>query len=505
MPALDIFLSEVSSAIGADQINRSDETIARYGENTLPGGDRPPAAVVYPGSTAEVQAVVRAAVRHRIALYPNSTGANIGLGSRSANHAGQVVLDMGRRMNRILEVNERLGYAVVEPGVTYQMLYDELVRLGDRLMMDVTSGPPHGGVLGNALDKGAGYTPYFDHFGFSCGMEVVLGTGEVMRTGDGSLDAGNLANWHTSKYSLGPILDGLFAQSNYGIVTRMGMWLLPRPPAIRTFHFTFPDDEDLGAIVDLCRPLKMSNFVPSLFRLSNDLYLCATEAQNPEYAASGGKKSISDEGRRAVREAQGLGSWTVSGAFYGPSMEALEPQIQRVIAHFGQSAKARYIAHEEAQGMPPLETATKAFSGIPWSGELGLLKWRPGGGNSWFLPGMTMDGAVANELQALCRGINDKHGMDYMVMNVCGPRFARNLNVLVFNREDADERARADACYREMSEAVIARGIFVGRAPIDYHAWHMAQVMPAFRDSCAAIKLALDPAGVIAPGRYGIG
>jgi len=39
-----------------------------------------------------------------------------------------------------------------------------------------------------ALDKGAGYGPMFDHFGFSCGMEVVLGNGEVLRTGDGSID-----------------------------------------------------------------------------------------------------------------------------------------------------------------------------------------------------------------------------------------------------------------------------------------------------------------------------
>ncbi len=505
MSALESFLTEVAGEIGADEISRSDESIERYGENTLPGGDKPPAAIVYPGSTSEVQAIVRAANIHKIALYPNSTGANIGLGTRCATHAGQVVVDMGKRMNRILEVDEKLGYAVVEPGVTYQMLYDELVRLGDTLMMDVTSGPPHGGVLGNALDKGAGYTPYFDHFGFSCGMEVVLGNGEILRTGDGSLDVDNLANWHTSKYSLGPILDGLFTQSNYGIVTRMGMWLLPRPPAVRTFHFTFPDDDDLGEIIELCRPLKMSNFVPSLFRVSNDLYLCGTEVQNPEYEASGGKMSISDEGRKALHMAHGLGSWTVSGAFYGPSMEALEPQIQRVVSHFGQSDKARYVPHERAQEMAPLETATKAFSGIPWSGELGLLKWRPGGGNSWFLPGMTMDGAVANELQSICRGSFEKHGFDYMVMNVCGPRFARGLNVLVFNREDDDECQRADACYREMSEAVIQRGIFVGRAPIDYHGYHMDQVMPAFRDSCNAVKSALDPQGVIAPGRYGIG
>ena len=128
-------------------------------------------------------------------------------------------------------------------------------------------------------------------------------------------------------------------------------------------------------------------------------------------------------------------------------------------------------------------------------GELGLLKWRPGGGNLWFLPGTPMDGKIANEFQNICRKIYEDHGLDYTVMNVCGPRFARGLHVITFNREDADERARADACYRKMSEAVGERGVFVGRAPIDYHDFHMAQAMPAYRDACTPIKTALDPNG----------
>lgn len=503
--AFERFFADVQSALGADGVNRSAETILRYGENTMPGGDRKPAGVVYPGSTAQVQAVVQAANRHRVPLYPVSTGNNIGLGSRSASTAGQVIVDLGHRMNRILEVDERMGFAVVEPGVSYQAMYDELVRRGDMWMLDVTSGPPQGGMLGNALDKGAGYTPYFDHFGFSCGMEVVLGSGEVLRTGDGSLDRDTLVNWHTSKYSFGPILDGLFTQSNYGIVTRMGVWLLPRPPVVQSFHFAFADDGDLEAIVELCRPLKMSNFVPTLFRVANDLYLCGSEGESPEYRTNGGRKSISDEGRRALREKIGVGAWTVSGAFYGPAAAAVEPMIQRVREHFGQSGKARYIAHQEAKAIPPLQVAINAFSGIPSLGELGLLKWRPGGGNIWFTPGTPMDGKLANEFQSVGRKIYEEHGLDYTVMNVCGPRFARGLHVTTFNRDDAHERERADACYRKMAETFAARGVFVGRAPLDYHAMHMAQTMPSFRSVCSGIKRALDPNGVIAPGRYGIG
>src|SRR5579872_2272872 len=121
--SLAAFFAAVSAGLGTDAVNRSEETIRRYGENTMPGGDRLPAGVVYPASTADVQIVVRAANTHKVPLYPISTGNNIGLGSRSASTPGQVVVDLGRKMDRIVDIDEKLAFAVVEPGVSYQALY----------------------------------------------------------------------------------------------------------------------------------------------------------------------------------------------------------------------------------------------------------------------------------------------------------------------------------------------------------------------------------------------
>ncbi len=131
-------------------------------------------------------------------------------------------------------------------------------------MISTTSGPPEGGMIGNALDKGAGYGPYFDHFGFACGMEIVLGNGEIIRTGDGSIDLGKdeLVNWHVSKYAFGPILDGLFAQSNFGIVT-YGHLDAASAAGDPLVPLRLPRRRRLGEIVELCRPLKLSNFVPT--------------------------------------------------------------------------------------------------------------------------------------------------------------------------------------------------------------------------------------------------
>lgn len=500
---LQAFLKSVSQAIGSEWVDVRPETLTRYGEHTLPDQPRAPAAVLFPESTAQVQSIVKAANEYGVELYPISTGNNIGLGSRAPTKAGQVVLDLGYRMNRVLEVNEETCYAELEPGVSFQMLHDELARRGDKLMVSATSGPPHGGILGNAMDRGAGYGPYFDHFGMLCGMEVVLGNGDIIRTGDGSLDGGDLTNWHVSKYSFGPALDGLFCQSNYGIVTRVGIWLMPRPPVARSFHFTFPDDEDIEQIIDLCRPMKLSNFVPSLFRISNDLYAMAPDEQNSEYLA-GSKESFSASARQALQNKHGLGAWQVSGMFYGGTEAAIDPLIQRVRAHFERSGKAKYISHDDALNIPALHIAIDAMTGRPSSNELGMLQWRPGSGNSWFLPGTPMVGKQALELDKLGRSIYAKHGMDYIIMHVASARFARGLHVLVWNKDDSDENARADACYRELTVEFAKRGVGVGRAPVDYYDLHMDMAMPALQNAYREIKKALDPNGVLSPGKYGI-
>lgn len=499
-PDLGGFFATVRAALGDEAVNVSAETIVRYGENQLPSGDRRPAGVVMPGSVEEVEAIVRAANTHKVVLYPISTGQNQGLGLRSAVHAGQVVVDLGRRMHRILELDESLAYAVVEPGVTYQQLYDELGVRGHKLMLDTTSGPPAGGVLGNTMDSGAGYTPYFDHLYMSCGMEVVLGNGQRLRTGDGALPGSKA--WHVSKYSLGPKLDGLFVQSNFGITTRMGVWLMPKPPCIRGFFFSFPDDDDLEQIVDLCRPLKLANVVPTLFKITNDIYAFGTECSNPEYAATGGHSTMSNRARRELQQRYGTGAWLVSGAFYGASEAALAPFIERVKAHFLRSGKATYIDHETAEADPMLRIHLDSFRGVPTVDELKLLGWRPGGGLIWFLPGTPMVGRIANAHQQLARRIYTEHGFEYICEYVAGARFARGLHVLVFNREDEAERNRADACYRALGSAFAAAGYSVGRAATGYHGFHMSQLDPVFTSVVQALKKSFDPNGVIATGKY---
>src|SRR5690606_24446345 len=91
-------------------------------------------------------------------------------------------------------------------------------------------------------------SPYRDHFGAHCGMEVVLANGDIVRTGMGAMP--NAETWQTFRWGYGPWVDGLFRQSNLGIVTKMGFYLMPRPEAYQAATVSVYAEDDIVPLVD---------------------------------------------------------------------------------------------------------------------------------------------------------------------------------------------------------------------------------------------------------------
>ena len=111
-------LSEFQAAVGHDWVFTAQEDVDLYRDAYSPllgeAEEKVASAAIAPASVEEVQAVVRIANRYRIPLYPISTGKNLGYGGSAPVLSGSVVLDL-KRMNRILEVDERNAFALVEP------------------------------------------------------------------------------------------------------------------------------------------------------------------------------------------------------------------------------------------------------------------------------------------------------------------------------------------------------------------------------------------------------
>jgi 4-cresol dehydrogenase (hydroxylating) len=250
-------LARLEEIVGPDWVFRTDEDVALYRDAYSPlwgeADERYASAAVAPVTVEQVQDVVRVANEFRLPLYPISTGRNLTYGGSAPVYSGSVVVDL-KRMNRILDVNERDKTCLVEPGVSYFDMYRHLRQNDIRLWID-TADPGWGGLIGNALDRGGGYTgiDYRDHFDAHCGMEVVLPTGEVVRTGMGANE--KATTWQLFKYGMGPWIDGLFSQSNFGIVTKMGFWLMEEPEAAKQVSITVPRREDVFAFVDILHGL----------------------------------------------------------------------------------------------------------------------------------------------------------------------------------------------------------------------------------------------------------
>ncbi len=111
--------------------------------------------MVYPGSTEEVQIVVKWANEFEIPIYPISMGRNLGYGGAAPRVPGSVLVDLGKNMNKVLKIDEKTASCLVEPGVSYYKLYEEIQKTGLPLWSD-TPDLGGGSVLGNAIDRGVG-------------------------------------------------------------------------------------------------------------------------------------------------------------------------------------------------------------------------------------------------------------------------------------------------------------------------------------------------------------
>ncbi len=197
-----------------------------------------PSAAIMPGCTEEVQAIVKVCNRYRLKYKAYSTGWGAFGGLKKE---GIIQLDM-RRMGRIIEIDEKNLFAVVEPYVAAAQLQAETMKLGLNCHM-TGAGASHSLLAAATSNQGNG--PDSLSMGYSSedllGAEWVMPSGEILRTG--SLGSG--AGWFCGE-GPGPSVRGLFrgnigAAGGMGVYTKCALRLDPWPgppimPAEGTAH-----------------------------------------------------------------------------------------------------------------------------------------------------------------------------------------------------------------------------------------------------------------------------
>ena len=145
--------------------------------------------------------------------------------------------------------------------------------------MDATGSSPDCSLIGNVVERGFGHTPYGDHFAQVCGFEVVLPSGALVETGFCRFPGAQASAVY--RWGSGPTLEGLFSQSNLGIVTRMTLWLMPAPEHFEAFFFQCDRADQIAPLIEALRPLRMQGILRSTVHIANDYKVLAGIQQYP--------------------------------------------------------------------------------------------------------------------------------------------------------------------------------------------------------------------------------
>ncbi len=502
-----------------------------YGSSTI-GATRHIAAALQPRTTDEVAGIVRIAGRAGVSLYPISTGRNWGYGASNPVGDGAVLLDLSG-LNGIHDFDPELGVVTLEPGVTQGQLRQFLDERGARYLVPVTGAGPTCSLVGNALERGYGITPTTDHFAAVTGLEAVLPDARRYRTPLAELGGAEVDRLF--KWGVGPYLDGLFAQGNFGVVARMTIALAPAPEAVTAFLFGARDDDALERLVPAVRQAlrTLGGNVPAI-NLLNRQRMLSMMVPFPGGEAPDGvlPPDLVDE----LARVRGVLAWNGVGAIYGSRevvraakktlRRLLRPATDRLVfitpARLGQMRTlSRVLPSAPAvrlRGMADTLSATlDVMNGRPREVALPLAYWRSGErpapgqplnpardgcGLIWYAPLVPMRAEAAQRFVAMVKRICPEYGINPLVTltTVNGRCFDATVPLL-FEREDPEAAARAKACYQALFQAGRGEGFVPYRLNVDA----MALLEPegsVFWEMAARLKEAVDPERVIAPGRY---
>lgn len=254
------FFADLEQIVGASFVRRDEAARTIYGQDGLKKPHLPD-VVVIPGTTSEVAAIAETCHAQRVPLYVRGGGTGYS-GGAVPLHAG-VLLSM-ERFNRILEIDEQNLLVVTEPNVVTARLQAEVEKVGLFYPPDPAS--LEESVIGGNLAECAGGPRAFKYGTtkrYVLGLEAVLPTGEIVRTGSKAVK-------NVVGYDLTQLLVG--SEGTLAIITQAVLRLIPKPPMHATLRATF---DSVDAAVEAVDELLRARVVPATLELVDGVCLAA--------------------------------------------------------------------------------------------------------------------------------------------------------------------------------------------------------------------------------------
>jgi 4-cresol dehydrogenase (hydroxylating) len=345
----------------------------------------------------------------------------------------------------------------------------------------------------------------------------------------------------------------LFSQSNFGIVTRAGIWLMPEPEAFQAFICEVEQEESLPAVVDSLRRLAFAGALRGTAHLINDI-LCLSMLMQYPHELRQGQPYLSDDARKDLRRRFGISPWSLTSGLYGTvaQVKANRAMIRRELKPYGkltfidrrELARLEWLIQlvKRTQRLPfvswlvrllkncligrePMEVlelvrhAVALLQGVPGEfivrfayfksrqgrPESDVNPARDGCGLIWFAPVAPLTGSHVNRVLDLCRPVFREHGFDFSVsLIVVNPRCAVVLMEIFYDKADSSETARARALFEHLCGLTARAGYQLYRTNVA-NMDRLLEPVPQYQHLLDSMKRAVDPCGTLAPGRYGIG
>ena len=255
--------SQLADLIGLENVRSDAVSLEAYSHDATPLFYGLPEVIVTPRSTEDVALVVRYATGTGTPIIPRGAGSNLCAATVALN--GGIVLSMVH-MNRILEISPSEMIAVVQPGVTNLHLDTEVNKYN--LMFVPDPGSRNVSTIGgNAATSAGGLRglKYGTTKNYVLGLEVVLGSGEIIRTG------GRLVK-DVAGYDITRLLIG--SEGTLGIFTEITVVLVPRPEASKYGVAYF---ENLAAASNAVERIISSGILPSTLEFLDNTCITAVE------------------------------------------------------------------------------------------------------------------------------------------------------------------------------------------------------------------------------------
>jgi 4-cresol dehydrogenase (hydroxylating) flavoprotein subunit len=445
-----------------------------------------------------VQQCLRIANRFKVAVFPVSTGKNWGYGSRVPISDGCVLMELAR-LNRIVDFDEKLAYITVEPGVTFRQLQNYLVQKKSKLFIAFTGSTVDSSIVGNTMERGVGTGPKGDRFANACGFEVVLPTGECIHTGFESFRNARVAR--VARWGLGPHLDGMFTQSNFGVVTRMTVWLTPMADFQQFASFQLKDDHQLESFLDMMQQLILKGVHASTFTIWNVYRVLSVAGQYPWKEA----RKRTPLPKKFVRAAQKrFGAWR--GALWLNSFSSEHARAQRKLIREALRGKADKLQFQRVKTVA-MDLTDRTILQTYWRKRTpppphDLDPDRDRCGVIWFSPAIPFRGKEVGAVLKTLYSIMTTFRFEPNIGLVCvSERLLYATASIVFDRETPGDDQRALRCYQRMFQILARKGYPPYRLGIQSMK-NLRDLRPNSVKLLRRIKSIVDPNRILAPGRY---